>query len=1639
MHKKHKGRIFSFVVVLALLLCSVFVPAIVGAAEISSKNNNATLAVYSADDQAPISDKELSVGENLIYKNKSGKISYYKTEGGEEVFATEEQNKQLLPLGDGNINDKSHNDISVTGAVQYNFIWCLTNGNDTATATINEVWFIHRSQVGNWGFRVNKYEIRVANTISELSLDDALVATVEGITDGEQYNKITFANAVSGRYISIRCLKLGGDKTARIGQIAVFGKTEPGCPRGVSYTFAEAENVYNEDLAASESNLLKGNASGKITYTKQNGREYSATTTQNEMLLNLTDGAMADKLWHDINIADAKSYSFTWDLIDGNSAWKSGEVSDIWIRWNSQERERTHRVSFFDVYAANSLEDLCKESSKVASFEHITATESCHRIMFDTPLTTRYIRIVPLRMTGDTCVRVNEISVIGNLISALTYSEYNDGVKVIGYTGKQDVTNIKIPNEVNGKKVIAIGDGALVGASNLQTLYIPETVTEISEISLPDSVNTISGGWHSKAQEYANQKGILFEPDVYDFAQDHTKALLSEGENILNGAGAVAYRYFNGEYKAVASELTSINDNNVESTYGDSRNFPYYNEENETFNEMYADFVFDTGGMNELESFVYVGHNFTELRTAEYQIYISEDSDTENLFKLENLLINFKNTRNSKRQIYTLKQKIKARLVGLRIIKPAMEEAGADYAIRVRDFAAYGTKADDKLAEFVSDNLLNLPKELGKNLLNNKLDVYSRYNVGYSTQNTFIKGTAKLLDGSLSTFAEAPNASLSTQNSSYDLAYDLGSAAKISAIFLGNYVEKDLRARKIEIYAANDLESLYSQQSKIESYDNDNGYRRLIWQFKDSVNCQFIGLRIYSLVNANEAVSYPRFSELGVYGKYKDSKYKVTSRTELIFGDFKNSQIDKISKAEPINVNTVPAAIRLNDTRLDKAKNTGVITDKKLHPKTDLERLSFENGVELGTIDGSSYVDVVWGYEKYYEFQKFMHYGSDSNIEGPYHTGWYQVFVGENIYDVTNSENMVYEYRYDRQGKSNGQIVDLIKADGTYPIGKCVAVRILNPVSTEDYTVSYIGCRIAEMLVWGKETERVNKPVNLAKDVIYTAKLLDGEDIELSKEQIEALYDGAYSKNGILQDARSSAQIMSGGKQLVININLCSNMQINSVLLKLKQDVGYKIYGALKEIDIDNNATLLFEHTLGSATQKKFSKLKTVRYIKIIFEPSENVVIDEFSVIGSDEQQRNYHNIMRQSAVVLTEYILSADGEKTNVVNSNTEVWARLNDQEDYKTTVLEGGNQLNGDTLNLMVDFCSLKAIDRVKINYLAKAMIYWPYKVNYYVGTDYETVQKETKPSFTAEGLPADELGDIESPEEIFHDVTFQKQYARYVRIEFVSTNKNTDYFKQMVVAVNEVRAFGIDVDGTASGDKENRVFSYTDKKYGVTVDVVSMNEADIYEELSYAKITRKKLTSAQEEMLEGEGFEANDGYYYSVAFYNLQGERINDVGRDIQVKFNCGKNIEDYTLFYAPSSQEAYTLLSSEYGKTKIMSYVYALEMTPGVYNFGLAKYTQSQETGNSDTPDDYYEEDFSELQDITDGGESSDEETLEESIVKDESSEEKPVQSNKEEIKTKSEKYNPLWIILPIIFVLICGAVVFFIVRNKRNVK
>ena len=89
-------------------------------------------------------------------------------------------------------------------------------------------------------------------------------------------------------------------------------------------------------------------------------------------------------------------------------------------------------------------------------------------------------------------------------VDDFSYEEKEDGLYITGYLGS--ATSVIIPAEIDGKKVVGIGDRAFFGCSNLTSVTLPDSVTQIGErafsgcrsltsITIPDGVTQIGSFW----------------------------------------------------------------------------------------------------------------------------------------------------------------------------------------------------------------------------------------------------------------------------------------------------------------------------------------------------------------------------------------------------------------------------------------------------------------------------------------------------------------------------------------------------------------------------------------------------------------------------------------------------------------------------------------------------------------------------------------------------------------------------------------------------------------------------------------------------------------------------------------------------------------------------------------------------------------------------------------------------------------------------------------------------------------------------------------------------------------------------------------------------------------------------------------
>jgi len=100
--------------------------------------------------------------------------------------------------------------------------------------------------------------------------------------------------------------------------------------------------------------------------------------------------------------------------------------------------------------------------------------------------------------------------------AAFETEPYGEGVRITAFVGKETV--IRVPETVNGKKVVAIGAGVFSSLTHLSKLYIPDTVSEVGKGIVEGCKNLIAlrtptFGKNADGESYL---GYLFGADSYE-------------------------------------------------------------------------------------------------------------------------------------------------------------------------------------------------------------------------------------------------------------------------------------------------------------------------------------------------------------------------------------------------------------------------------------------------------------------------------------------------------------------------------------------------------------------------------------------------------------------------------------------------------------------------------------------------------------------------------------------------------------------------------------------------------------------------------------------------------------------------------------------------------------------------------------------------------------------------------------------------------------------------------------------------------------------------------------------------------------------------------------------------------------------
>ena len=355
------------------------------------------------------------------------------------------------------------------------------------------------------------------------------------------------------------------------------------------------------------------------------------------------------------------------------------------------------------------------------------------------------------------------------------------------------------------------------------------------------------------------------------------------GDNALEGALPTIYHSADGNSKTqVESATSALFTDNDSNTVGSVTGLDNSDEKS------FTQFVYKFEGEANITDFII--YNDTLNFVDKYYIYIADSESA--LFTKDNLLVayNTESQKTAARFNFDGKLDVKGIYIGIRAYASGDTVSFAEFKV-FGEVVTYevekGNFSNTKIAD-IGENILDGISPKFKTLI--KFD-WKGF-VGSSYQ------PIALTDDDSSTPVGFAKVKLTEKDGTIDLHiyYDLGTTYTIKKLFVNNWNQKGLETGKYEIYAANDVNSLFLSRSKILSYDNmvdgPNGTTiSQLFTLKNEVIARFVSFRItypisdweYCESNKNyNGMFWPRLSELGVYGEEWVKPYALVNLTSHV-------------------------------------------------------------------------------------------------------------------------------------------------------------------------------------------------------------------------------------------------------------------------------------------------------------------------------------------------------------------------------------------------------------------------------------------------------------------------------------------------------------------------------------------------------------------------------------------------------------------------------------------------------------------------------------------------------------------------------------------------------------------------------------
>ena len=439
-----------------------------------------------------------------------------------------------------------------------------------------------------------------------------------------------------------------------------------------------------------------------------------------------------------------------------------------------------------------------------------------------------------------------------------------------------------------------------------------------------------------------------------------------------------------------------------------------------------------------------------------------------------------------------------------------------------------------------------------------------------------------------------------------------------------------------------------------------------------------------------------------------------------------------------------------------------------------------------------------------------------------------------------------------------------------------------------------------------RATELLNNlDVNLSEHVPVEVYETDasGKRTKLSEKQFgydeqAKLYDGVIDSNPVEFDVKN--------KKLDIILNLNDKMALYDIRAYLLENnvKDMKIYTSPVRAGIWDESGLLYQYdgttpsakSLGIATSDPKVPVVQNQYVRLSFTEvtGDKLKLTEIKCMGKGIQQLAYTNLIEGKTDVM--YFAEVDYKENKPMflkfesnkyeyGDNLRYYNDPNTAHDgYLDTVVDffGGSRTASKqtTYNLVFDLQGLSAVDNVKY-YAASNPEYFPRHMKFYLGNDVKNILDNNNEATVCVA----EFTEATKDENGLYEAKFLARNASHLRIEFIEDGEVGDdgrYGDCLLAVAQEIQINGLSLNAS----KSDAVKTFTDEESGIIVEILKLNDGDIFEDVQGMRLEKRKPTVAEVEKA-GEFDFIFDDWFYTVTFLDYRGDPVTDVGgREIRV---------------------------------------------------------------------------------------------------------------------------------------------------------